>query len=243
MHGDANTHFFHQFANGRRRKNTIARLEDESGEIRGQKGLTEHIMHFYKQLFGHNEPCSIQLSKDFWPVSLQLSENDKAELIRDFSMQEIKEVVFDMKSNSAPGPNGFGVIFFKNHWESIKDDIFSMFIDFSRELLDIKRLNFGVTTLIPKVQEANTIRQFKPICLLNVDYKIFTKVLTNRLVPIADKVIGRNQTGFIKGRNIFEGVIILHEVLHELKRSKSKGLILKIDFEKAYDRVRWSFLE
>jgi hypothetical protein len=72
---------------------------------------------------------------------------------------------------------------------------------------------------------------------------MFTKVLTNRLMPVADKVIGRNQTGFIKGRNIMEGVVVLHEVLHELKRSKKKGLVLKIDIEKSYDRVRWTFLE
>jgi hypothetical protein len=51
-------------------------------------------------------------------------------------------------------------------------------------------------------------------------------------------VVGKNQTGFIKGRNILEGVVVLHEVIHELHSSKQKGLILKIDFEKAYDRVR-----
>jgi hypothetical protein len=56
-------------------------------------------------------------------------------------------------------------------------------------------------------------------------------------------VVGKNQTGFIKGRNILEGVVVLHEVIHELHSSKQKGLILNIDFEKAYDRVRWSFLE
>jgi hypothetical protein len=58
---------------------------------------------------------------------------------------------------------------------------------------------------------------------------------------MARKTIGR--TGFIKGRNVLEGVVVIHEVLHELRRSKRKGLILKIDFEKAYDRVRWFFLE
>jgi hypothetical protein len=56
------------------------------------------------------------------------------------------------------------------------------------------------------------------------------------------KTIRPNQTGFIKGRNILEGVVIVHEVVHELRRSRGKGLILKIDFEKAYDRVRWEFL-
>lgn len=118
-----------------------------------------------------------------------------------------------------------------------------MFHDFWNGQLDIKRLNYGVITLVPKLKDANTIKQYGPICLLNVDYKCFTKLLTNRLVPVARRIISKNQTGFIKGRNILEGVVVLHEVLHELHRSKARSLIMKIDFEKAYDRVRWEFLE
>lgn len=118
-----------------------------------------------------------------------------------------------------------------------------MFMDLHKGLLDIRRLSYGVITLVPKVKEANVIKQYRPICLLNVDYKWFTKTLTNRFSPIAKKIIGENQTGFIKGRNILEGVVVIHEVIHELRRTKGKGLILKIDFEKAYDRVRWDFLE
>jgi len=60
-----------------------------------------------------------------------------------------------------------------------------MFQDFEKGLLDIKILNFGVITLVPKIKEANKVKQYMPICLLNVDFKCFTKVLTNRLVPIA----------------------------------------------------------
>lgn len=118
-----------------------------------------------------------------------------------------------------------------------------MFLDFHARNLDIKRLNYGVITLVPKIKEANNVKQYRPICLLNVDFKGFTKALNNRIIPVAKKVIGENQTGFMKGRNILEGVVILHEVIHELKSKKKSGLILKIDFEKAYDRVRWDFLE
>jgi hypothetical protein len=96
---------------------------------------------------------------------------------------------------------------------------------------------------VPKLKEANNIKHFRPICLLNMDFKCFTKVLTNRPVPVAKKIISKNQTGFVKGRNILKGVVVLHEVIHELKSSNRKGLILKLDFKKAYDRVRWSFLE
>ena len=125
----------------------------------------------------------------------------------------------------------------------IKGDLMAMFADFHKRDLDIKRLNYGVIILVPKVKDANDIKQYRPICLLNVDFKIFTKALNNRFTPIAKELIGSNQTGFIKGRHILEGVVILHEVIHELKTSKRKGLILKIDFEKAYDKVRWDFLE
>jgi hypothetical protein len=63
------------------------------------------------------------------------------------------------------------------------------------------------------------------------------------LFPVAKKTIGKNQTRYIKGRNILEGVVILHDVLHELHISKARSMILKIDFEKAYNRVRWDFSE
>jgi hypothetical protein len=125
----------------------------------------------------------------------------------------------------------------------LKEDVLATFDDFHKGQLNIQRLNYGVITLVPKAKETNIIKQYRPICLLNVDYKWLTKALTSRLTPIAKKIIDPNQTGFIKGRNILEGVVILHEVLHELRKSKEQGLILKIDFEKAYDRVRWQFLE
>lgn len=79
--------------------------------------------------------------------------------------------------------------------------------------------------------------------MLNVSFKIFTKVIANRLSMVASKVIGASQTAFIPGRYILEGVVILHETLYELKRKKMKGIILKIDFEKAYDKVNWSFMQ
>jgi hypothetical protein len=75
-----------------------------------------------------------------------------------------------------------------------------------------------------------------------VDYKWFTKTLTLRLTPWAAKLISETQTAFIPGRYILEGVVILHEVLHELRVSNLRGIILKLDFEKAYDKVQWGFM-
>ena len=75
-----------------------------------------------------------------------------------------------------------------------------------------------------------------------MSFKIFTKVATNRLNLVADKVVSPTQTAFLHGRNILEGVVILHETIHEMHRKKLSGVILKIDFVKAYDKVKWPFL-
>jgi hypothetical protein len=97
--------------------------------------------------------------------------------------------------------------------------------------------------LLTKVNEAERIQQYRPICLLNVSFKIFTKVATIRLNSVADHVIRPSQTAFMQGRNILDGVVVLHETVHELHRKKLNGVILKIDFEKAYDKVKWPFLQ
>jgi len=174
-----------------------------------------HIVQFYKQLFGGVETRSIRLNPNFWTEERKVSEASSNQLIKVFSMEEIKQAIFDMKIDAAPGPNGYGASFFQHFWDNIKENYYRMFQDFYNGDLDIKRLNYGVITLVPKVKDAASIKQYRPICLLNVDYKGFAKVLTDRLTPVAKEVIGANQTGFIQGRNILEGVVILHEVLHE----------------------------
>lgn len=128
-------------------------------------------MEYYKHLFGPNLPCWLKLNGNFWPQDLQLLEADRASLIKSFNQEEIKEVVMGLKENSAPGPNGFGATFFQEFWPMIKDDLEAMFRDMEEGKLDLKRLNYGVITLVTKLKEANTIKQCRPICLLNVDYK------------------------------------------------------------------------
>ncbi|KAK1685344.1 hypothetical protein QYE76_046192 [Lolium multiflorum] len=115
-------------------------------------------------------------------------------------------------------------------------------------LTDIKkggltsRLNFGVISLIPKVHGTDTIKQFKPIALINVIFKFVAKAYATRLAPLAHRTIDRSQSAFIKGRCLHEGVLALHEIAHELRVKKLKGLLLKLDFEKAFDQVSWDFL-
>lgn len=121
----------------------------------------------------------------------------------------------------------------------MKHDIIQMFDDFHKGELDVSRLNYGIITLVPKVSDAEKIQQYRPICLLNCLYKWITKVLTLRLEPIADKLILLVQTTFMKGRNNMSGILALHEVLHETKKRNQCGVVLKLEFEKAYDKLCW----
>jgi len=119
----------------------------------------------------------------------------------------------------------------------------ALFQDFHEGILPLFSLNFGIITLLPKKTKTVQIQQYRPICLLNVSFKIFTKIAVNRLMSVADKIIRPTQSAFMPRRHILEGVVVLHETLHELQRKKLNGVILKLDFEKAYDKVKWNFLQ
>ncbi|WVZ64632.1 LOW QUALITY PROTEIN: hypothetical protein U9M48_014126 [Paspalum notatum var. saurae] len=102
-------------------------------------------------------------------------------------------------------------------------------------------LNFGTIILIPKGNDVKQIQQYRPIYLLNVSFKIFTKVATNRVVKVATRIIKPTQTAFLPERNIMEGAIVLHETIHELHTKKHNGIIFKIDFEK--HMISWNYLQ
>ena len=106
-------------------------------------------------------------------------------------------------------------------------------------------LNNCFITLIPKVENPETINQFIPITLYNVSYKILTKDLVNIIRPLLGKLIGPFQFSFLPGRQTSDNIIITQEIIHSLEKmkGKEKGMIFKIDLEKACDKVSWEFLE
>ena len=168
----------------------------------------------------------------------QLSAADNDIRVAPFTEKEVFDAIAQLKNNKAPGPDGFPVEFYKKCWHIIKGDLLPMFHDLFSGQLQLFHLNFGTITLLPKKTDAVRIEQFRPICLLNVSFKIFTKVGTNRLTQIAHSVVQHSQTAFMPDRNILEGVVVLHETLHEIHSKKLDGVIFKVDFEKAYDKVK-----
>jgi mannosylglycoprotein endo-beta-mannosidase len=173
----------------------------------------------------------------------QVSVDENNLLTAPYSEEEVQKAIFQMEHNKAPGPNGFPAKFYLTFWETIKWDLLELFTILHAGQLELFRINFGEIILLPKANEAELIQQYRPICLLNVSFKIFTKVATMRLNNVAEHVVQPSQTTFMQGRNILDGMVILHEAVHELHTKKLNGVILKLDFEKAYDKVKWSFLQ
>jgi hypothetical protein len=197
---------------------------------------------YYKELFGPGDGNMFDLDLNLWLADENVTMAENEQLTKPFSENEIKCTLFQMEKNKAAGPDGMPIEFFQACWGFMKSDMIDVFKDFYEGTLNIKRLNYGIITLLPKVKGAEKIQQYRPICLVNCLYKWITKCLTSRLEAVAGRIIHKAQTAFLKGRNIMNGVLPLHEILHETKKQRKTGVVLKLDFEKAYDKVHWGFL-
>ncbi|GJY40425.1 RNA-directed DNA polymerase, eukaryota [Tanacetum coccineum] len=103
--------------------------------------------------------------------------------------------------------------------------------------------NSNFIALIPKIIDANMVKDFRPISLIGSLYKIIAKLLANRLVGVLSNLINEVQSAFVADRQILDGPFILNEVLQWCRKKRKHALIFKVDFEKAYDSVRWDFLD
>lgn len=103
--------------------------------------------------------------------------------------------------------------------------------------------NASFITLIPKVQNSLFVKDFRPISLIGVQYKIIAKILALRLTKVMGEVVSIKQTTFIKGRQILYGSIMLSEVVEWYKKKNKRLMIFTIDFENAYDYLSWKYLD
>ncbi|KAL4332801.1 hypothetical protein GQ457_07G014130 [Hibiscus cannabinus] len=164
----------------------------------------------------------------------KLSKEDKLNLEKPFSLEEIKEAVWSCDESKAPGPDGFNLKFFKTCWNNVKNDLLKAFTDSFETGKLPQGVNSTFLTLIPKSSNPVDVSEFRPISLIGSVYKIIAKVLSKRLREVIDGVISDTQCAFVKGRQIFDGILVANEVIHTMKKENG-GLLVKLDFAKAYE--------
>jgi len=124
----------------------------------------------------------------------------------------------------------------------VKEDLMEVMNLFHETGFIPKGCNASFIALVPKVRNPVSLDHFRPISLVGAMYKIISKVLTERVKKVLPTVIDDCQSTFLKNRGILDSVLMANEVIEDIRRRQQSGLCLKVDFEKAYDSVRWEFL-
>ncbi|XP_074271256.1 uncharacterized protein LOC141595185 [Silene latifolia] len=143
----------------------------------------------------------------------------------------------------AAGPDGFSGQFFKDARGTVVDSVIAAVKDFFESGKLLKQVNHTILTLIPKVELPFNVSQFRPIACCNVVYKCITKVLCNRLSLVLPDLVSENQSAFVKNRDNVENILVCQDLVKLYKRkSCSPRILMKIDLQKAYDSIEWSFV-
>lgn len=169
-----------------------------------------------------------------------------SKLLEDFSDEEIGNALFQIGPLKAPGPDGLPARFFQRNWGTIKTEIIGAVKHFFKEGFIPEGANDTIIALIPKSKNADDLKDFRPISLCNVIYKVISKCIVNRMRPLLDKLISETQSAFLPGRLISDNALIAFECFHHIqsgRKVEDNFCAFKLDLTKAYDRVDWGYLK
>jgi len=234
--GDLNSKFFHASIKWRRMRNEIKEVKcNLSGNWEEEPNkVKEMVWDFYRNKMSATEDIGVRLDN---VVFKEISESENRFLSDPFDEKEIKESIWNCGSHKSPGPDGVTFNFIKNNWSFLEKEMYGAVKFFHKEGKIPKGCNASFITLIPKSENPQSLEEYRPISLVGCLYKILTKVLANRIKKVIGSVIDVSQSAFLSNSGLLDSVLVMNEVVDDLKMRRKSGVIVKLDFEKAYDSV------
>ncbi|XP_028549034.1 uncharacterized protein LOC114579204 [Dendrobium catenatum] len=238
--GEDDLKFLYSKINVTKNYNKIKAISNDQGTYSTQADIAKVFINHFKTLF--NSPAPNQLGRDILAGNL-IPAHITSSLLAPVTMEEIKNIVFTGNSNTAPGPDGYTFDFYKSTWSVIQLQLFRAVTSFFNTGYMPNQVKATVIALVPKKPHANNVKNYRPIALCNVLYKIIAKIIANRMKLVMPLIIHSSQGGFIHKRIISDNILLAADILGTFNiKDKHKYLCAKFDITKSFDTVSRDFL-
>ena len=241
--GEAPTRFFLKLASQRFEKSFVSSVLNSDGvEVSTLPEIMKVHEDFYSSLFAEESVDLETQNHLFSFVSSRLSDHDRDVCEGALLLDEATEAVGLSNRNKAPGPDGLSVEFYLTFWSRLSPLLVEVFNVGLRESELCDAMKTSITRLVYKKDDRINLKNWRPIFLLNVDYKICSKAISLRLSKVLESLFDPDQTCSVPGRSIASNLFLLRDVLDHIERTGETGILVSLDQEKAFDRVDWTFL-
>ncbi len=244
--GERPTKYFLSLENRTFLNKAIAKIEKSDGRIiTATPDLIIETQKFYQNLYTKQSCSKMNLDELFKDLTIpKLNLRQQQEIEGELQYDEVLFSLKNMKNNKSPGPSGFSVEFYKFFWHDLNTCLLrSLNLAYKKGELSTSQKQ-GLITCIPKQNKPKQFKKnWRPISLLNVSYKIGSATIANRIKKVLPTIISEDQKGFMSNRFMGECTRLIYDIMDYTECMEIPGLLLLIDFEKAFDSVDWEFIK
>ena len=242
--GEKSTKYFYSLEKRNYNKKTIRKLNIDGVITENPKHILEEQKSFYKDLYTSKETHeNIQHKFLYSPTLPKLKDEEKNECEGKLTNPECFKALKSFENGKSPGNDGLTTEFYLHFWPYLGDEMVQSFnMSYDKGELTTTQRQAVITLLEKPGKDRTLIKNWRPISLLNTDYKIASKALAKRLTPLLPNIIHSDQTGYVRNRNITDSIRSILDILEFTQKNKQEGILVSLDFQKAFDSLEWTFM-